>query len=51
LKKKLREIVKIEEAIAAAEIVEPNQRDKVTKKAQYLEELRTLEAIAAGVAA
>mmetsp|Transcript_54691 Transcript_54691/g.127929 ORF Transcript_54691/g.127929 Transcript_54691/m.127929 type:complete len:1814 (+) Transcript_54691:119-5560(+) len=45
LKKKLREIQKIEDAIAAKETVEPLQADKVHKKEQYLEELRVLEAI------
>jgi len=46
LKKKLREIQKIEDAIVSGEAVEPNQMDKVTKKAGYVEELRTLESIA-----
>lgn len=45
LKKKLREILKIEDIIAAGMDPEPNQVDKMTKKAQYLEELRTLESI------
>lgn len=45
LKKKLREIQKIEDSISAGEIVEPNQREKVTKKVGYLEELRLLESI------
>jgi len=45
LKKKLREIQKIEDSISAGEIVEPNQREKVTKKLGYLEELRLLESI------
>jgi len=46
LKKKLREIQKIEDSIVAGEVVEPNQREKVTKKAGYLEELYLLESIA-----
>merc|ERR1719282_790188 len=33
LKKKLREIQKIEDSIAAGEVVEPNQVEKATKKA------------------
>lgn len=45
LKKKLREIQKIEESIATGEHVAPNQVEKVTKKAGYLEELRLLESI------
>lgn len=46
LKKKLREIQKIEDAInAGKEVVEPNQREKVTKKVGYLDELKQLEAI------
>jgi len=46
LKKKLREIRKIEESIVAGEAVEPNQVEKVTKKAGYVEELRMLESFA-----
>jgi len=46
LKKKLREIQKIEDAITGGEVVEPNQVDKVSKKAGYLEELEVLQAIA-----
>jgi len=45
LKKKLREICKIEEAICAGEAVEPNRMDKVLKKATYEEELKFLEEI------
>jgi len=45
LKKKLREIQKIEDSISAGELVEPNQREKVTKKVGYLEELHVLESI------
>jgi len=51
LKKKLREIQKIEDSIAAGDIVEPNQREKVTKKLGYLEELRLLESIGRQVSA
>jgi len=46
LKKKLREIQKIEDSMAAGDAVEPNQKEKVTKKEAYLEELRLLESIA-----
>lgn len=42
LKKKLREIVKIEERQAAGELLEPTQEEKASKKQQYLEELRLL---------
>lgn len=45
LKKKLREIQKIEEGIASKQKQEPNQVEKVTKKAGYLEELKLLESI------
>jgi hypothetical protein len=45
LKKKLREIQKIEASIEEGEAVEPNQKEKVTKKAAYIEELRLLESI------
>jgi len=45
LKKKLREIQKIEDALSAGVTVEPNQVDKVEKKAGYLEELKVLESI------
>jgi len=52
LKKKLREIQKIEDAVARKEKVEPNQLEKLTKKAGYLEELDMLESISkAGPAA
>lgn len=45
LKKKLREIQKIEEAISAGDIVEPNQLEKVSRKIAYEDELKQLEAI------
>mmetsp|Transcript_92385 Transcript_92385/g.206502 ORF Transcript_92385/g.206502 Transcript_92385/m.206502 type:complete len:182 (+) Transcript_92385:85-630(+) len=45
LKKKLREIQKIEAAMESGELVEPNQREKVTKKASYIEELHLFESI------
>ncbi|MAC17875.1 MAG: hypothetical protein CMC97_06215 [Flavobacteriales bacterium] len=45
LKKKLREIQKIEEALSGGEKLEPNQREKVLKKVVYEDELRQLEAI------
>lgn len=45
LKKKLREIQKIEDSMSLGWTVEPNQVEKVTKKLQYLEELRVLESI------
>jgi len=45
LKKKLREIHKIEEGISSGTKQEPNQVEKVTKKAGYLEELKLLESI------
>lgn len=45
LKKKLREIQKIEDSMNKGENVEPNQREKITKKAGYLEELQLLESI------
>lgn len=45
LKKKLREIQKIEEQIASGEKLEPNKVEKVTKKAGILEELKVLESI------
>lgn len=45
LKKKLREIQKIEDSIKRGETVEPNQEEKVTKKVGYLDELRLLESI------
>ncbi|CAE8637856.1 unnamed protein product [Polarella glacialis] len=45
LKKKLREIHKIEDSMTAGEAVEPNQVEKVTKKESYLEELQLLESI------
>jgi len=45
LKKKLREIQKIEEGVLAKQKQEPNQVEKVLKKAGYLEELALLESI------
>ncbi|CAJ1351181.1 unnamed protein product, partial [Effrenium voratum] len=48
LKKKLREIQKIEDAMAAGETVEPLQAEKVNKKEAYLDELRFLESIQPG---
>lgn len=45
LKKKLREIQKIEDSMAAGESVEPLQASKVHKKEAYLEELHFLESI------
>lgn len=45
LKKKLREIQKIEDQLASGEKLEPNKVEKVTKKAGYLEELKVLESI------
>lgn len=48
LKKKLREIQKIEDQVNSGEKVEPNQAEKVTKKAGYLEELKLLESISNG---
>ncbi|CAK9045396.1 unnamed protein product [Durusdinium trenchii] len=43
LKKKLREIQKIEDSMAAGESVEPLQAEKLNKKEAYLEELRLFE--------
>jgi len=45
LKKKLREIQKIEDAMAAKEPVDNTQAEKVSKKDSYLQELRELESI------
>lgn len=45
LKKKLREIHKIEEQQSTGGKMEPNQVEKVSKKAGYLEELKLLESI------
>jgi len=45
LKKKLREIQKIKDSLAAGEVLEANQKEKLSKKEGYLEELRLLESI------